>query len=254
MDRLRDSSRACLSRVCSWTCWPWRCCWYAACWTRDIAADETLSVVCKSESRSDKIPVWNGETVEPCSSSSRDLFPGLSKPVYRTSAPFSDQWAPGSRVSSHSASPCRRTPSSPSSSLVMRMFKDSIHGYSTLVSPTLALWLTISVFPVPFPPKICAFIDTQVAASPYLYRFIYPSPRSAHFQRLRFIKQLGTSYRVWPGAAHNRFEHCLGAPSACSPPVCRPFNNFSRRCSPSPMYGPASQGPAARTGYHRQRC
>ncbi|EPQ59809.1 HD-domain/PDEase-like protein [Gloeophyllum trabeum ATCC 11539] len=24
------------------------------------------------------------------------------------------------------------------------------------------------------------------------------------------IKQLGTSYYVWPGASHNRFEHCLG--------------------------------------------
>ncbi|KAF9782073.1 hypothetical protein BJ322DRAFT_1074190 [Thelephora terrestris] len=56
----------------------------------------------------------------------------------------------------------------------MRMFKDSIHGY------------------MPFPQKICAFIDT------------------AHFQRLRLVKQLGASYRVWPGAAHNRFEHCLG--------------------------------------------
>ncbi|KIJ12895.1 hypothetical protein PAXINDRAFT_82056 [Paxillus involutus ATCC 200175] len=55
-----------------------------------------------------------------------------------------------------------------------RQFKDGVHDY------------------VLFSPRICSFIDTK------------------HFQRLRYIKQLGLTYYVFPGASHNRFEHCLG--------------------------------------------
>ncbi|KAF8554681.1 HD-domain/PDEase-like protein [Imleria badia] len=58
--------------------------------------------------------------------------------------------------------------------LQTRYFKDSVHDY------------------VSFSPWICSFIDTK------------------HFQRLRYIKQLGLTYHVFPSAAHNRFEHCLG--------------------------------------------
>lgn len=55
-----------------------------------------------------------------------------------------------------------------------RIFKDPVHDY------------------VEYDPWICSFIDTP------------------HFQRLRYVKQLGISYHVFPGASHNRFEHCLG--------------------------------------------
>ncbi|GLB33172.1 putative metal dependent phosphohydrolases with conserved 'HD' motif [Lyophyllum shimeji] len=45
---------------------------------------------------------------------------------------------------------------------------------------------------IPISSRLSTFIDTK------------------QFQRLRNIKQLGTSYYVWPGASHNRFEHCIG--------------------------------------------
>ena len=55
-----------------------------------------------------------------------------------------------------------------------KYFNDSVHGGFQLGAAT------------------CAFVDTKP------------------FQRLRHLKQLGFSYYVYPGASHNRFEHCLG--------------------------------------------
>jgi len=56
----------------------------------------------------------------------------------------------------------------------LKVFNDPVHGHIEL-------------------PHICsAVIDTP------------------QFQRLRNIKQLGGVYYVFPGATHNRFEHCIG--------------------------------------------
>ncbi|KAK4323559.1 hypothetical protein Pmani_005756 [Petrolisthes manimaculis] len=56
----------------------------------------------------------------------------------------------------------------------MKVFNDAVHGA------------------MPIPSLCVSVIDTP------------------QFQRLRFLKQLGTTYFVYPSAAHNRFEHCLG--------------------------------------------
>ncbi|KDR74242.1 hypothetical protein GALMADRAFT_269180 [Galerina marginata CBS 339.88] len=55
-----------------------------------------------------------------------------------------------------------------------RLIKDPIHGY------------------IPISANLARYIDSK------------------QFQRLRNIKQLGTSSYVWPSASHTRFEHCLG--------------------------------------------
>lgn len=49
-------------------------------------------------------------------------------------------------------------------------------------------------------------IHGHIGLHPLLVRII----DTPQFQRLRYIKQLGGGYYVFPGASHNRFEHSLG--------------------------------------------
>ncbi|KAJ1646180.1 hypothetical protein LPJ64_002325 [Coemansia asiatica] len=49
-------------------------------------------------------------------------------------------------------------------------------------------------------------IHGYIGLSPTALQFI----DTPQFQRLRYLKQMGSSYFVFPGASHNRFEHCVG--------------------------------------------
>ncbi|XP_056311400.1 deoxynucleoside triphosphate triphosphohydrolase SAMHD1-like [Danio aesculapii] len=49
-------------------------------------------------------------------------------------------------------------------------------------------------------------IHGHIALHPLMVK-IMDTPQ---FQRLRHLKQLGGTYLVYPGASHNRFEHCVG--------------------------------------------
>ncbi|XP_038606165.1 deoxynucleoside triphosphate triphosphohydrolase SAMHD1 [Tachyglossus aculeatus] len=69
---------------------------------------------------------------------------------------------------------CIRDLSLPNPVDKMKVFNDPIHGHFDLH------------------PLLVRIIDTP------------------QFQRLRYIKQLGGTYYVFPGASHNRFEHSLG--------------------------------------------
>ncbi|KAJ1953954.1 hypothetical protein EC988_002701 [Linderina pennispora] len=49
-------------------------------------------------------------------------------------------------------------------------------------------------------------IHGYIGLDDYALKFI----DTPQFQRLRHLKQLGTSYYVFPGGSHHRFEHCIG--------------------------------------------
>jgi HD superfamily phosphohydrolase len=53
-------------------------------------------------------------------------------------------------------------------------------------------------------------INDPIYGMIYLNQKLFRIIDTAIYQRLRDIKQLGGLYMVFPGASHNRFEHCIG--------------------------------------------
>ncbi len=77
--------------------------------------------------------------------------------------------------------------------------------------------------------------------------------RSTQFQRLRNIKQLGTTSYVWPAATHTRFEHSLGEVSHKEQYIPYIQHYIQRRRIPRTKDGVAPTKYAKQAGHHRPR-
>src|SRR6266568_4115283 len=69
---------------------------------------------------------------------------------------------------------------------------------------------------------------------------------SPYFQRLRWIKQLGWSHYIYPGATHTRFAHVLGVMSVMHQIV----RAIGRGVDDTKLYNPGIQDDA--TMFHRK--
>ncbi len=69
------------------------------------------------------------------------------------------------------------------------------------------------------------YINDSLYGSISLSKFAIEIIDTEEFQRLRYLKQLGTCYLIYPNAIHTRFEHSLGTYNLCKELSLKLFTN-----------------------------
>jgi len=92
----------------------------------------------------------------------------------------------------------------------LRHIKDPIHGHSWLIFFNGYFNYNIHCLQSLFLQNWHASLIRAFFPFSFVNHNVVNDTWSKQFQRLRNIKQLGTTGWVWPGASHTRFEHCIG--------------------------------------------